>query len=49
MDIELTADNFLNYMGDDNVNEEGQMNHEDALLQHMEEVKKDKQDKKDAE
>jgi hypothetical protein len=46
MDIELTADNFLNYMGDDNV-DEGQMRHEDILLQHMEEVKKDKEDKKD--
>jgi hypothetical protein len=47
MDIELTADNFLSYMGDDNVHED-EMNHEEALNQQMEKVNKDKEDKKDS-
>ena len=46
MDIELTADNWLNYMGDDNPNED-QLQGEAMLFQHMEDIRKEKDSKKE--
>jgi len=46
MDIELTADNLMEYMGDEDPNTE-QIHGEAMLMQHMEEMKKGKEDKKE--
>lgn len=46
MDIELTADNFMDYMADDATGGE-QLTGEAMLLQHMEDIKKEKDSKKE--
>lgn len=45
MDIELTKENFMEYMGD-NDDGEDQLKGEAMLVQHMEEVKKEKENNK---
>lgn len=46
MDIELTAENFMNYMGDEDPND-SQFQGDSMILQHIEDVKKEKESKKD--
>lgn len=46
MDIEITADNVMNYMGDENIDDE-QFKAENQLMESLENTKKDKDDKKE--
>ena len=46
MDIELSADNFMSFMADENAGGEENAA-EAALLQHMADAKKEKDSKKD--